>query len=107
LHTQDGIHIGVQEGQLEIGWAEYKPRIEQYLAMPAMITNAKPVAAKVVGDTGWGVWTFTNEIGEGDQKMASETRLTLVFEKVDGKWLVSHSHVSAGMPPMAPPSAEK
>ena len=60
----------------------------EYLPMPAVITNAKLVAARVVGDAGWGVWTFTNEIGEGDQKMASETRLTLVFEKVDGKWLV-------------------
>jgi hypothetical protein len=32
-------------------------------------------------------------------------RLTLVFKGSGGKWLVHHSHVSAGLPP--PPETKK
>lgn len=108
VHKADGIHIGAAAGQLAMGWEDYKTMIEDFLASGGQLTGPKAVAAKVVGNAGWGVWEFTNVMEADGKKMETPMRLTLVFEKDGDKWLVSHSHVSAGLPPMAPPpSMEK
>ncbi len=107
LHVQDesAVHIGPIAGDLNKGRAAAKQSFQGLMASPAKIATLENVAIKVSGDAAWGVWTFTTEMTMGEETMTSANRLTLVFERVNGKWLVSHSHVSVGMPP--PPSNSK
>ena len=109
LHVQDEttVHIGPVEGDLNKGWTAAKQSFQAFMDSPATLTKPENVALKVVGDAGWGVWTFTTEMEIEGKKMESLTRLTLVFERVDGRWLVSHSHASAGLPPPPAPTTEK
>ena len=109
VHVQDEtpVHIGPVEGDLNKGWTAAKQSFQAFMDSPAKLTKPENVAMKVVGDAAWGVWTFTTEMEMEGKKMETHNRLTLVFERVDGKWLVSHSHVSAGLPPPAAPTTEK
>ncbi len=109
LHVQDEttVHIGPVAGDLNKGWAAAKQSFQGLMASPAKLTKHENVAMKVLGDAAWGVWTFTTEMEMEGKTMATPNRLTIVFERVGDKWLVSHSHASAGLPPAAPPMTEK
>ncbi len=109
IHVQDEtmVNVGPVEGELHKGWTSAKKGFQAFMASPAKLTKPESVATKVLGDAAWGVWTFTTEMEMEGKTMATLNRLTLVFERVDGKWLVSHSHASAGLPPAAPPMTEK
>lgn len=104
LHLQDEttVHINVMEGGVFKGWAAGKKNFEDFMASGAMLTNMQNVSLKVVGNSAWGVWTAVNEMTMDGKKMTNPFRLTLVFERVGDKWLVSHSHSSAGLPPPPP-----
>ena len=109
IHVQDEtmVNVGPVEGELHKGWTSAKQGFQAFMASPAKLTKPVSVAMKVLGDAAWGVWTFTTEMEMEGKTMATLNRLTLVFERVDDKWLVSHSHASAGLPPAAPPMTEK
>ncbi len=108
IHVQDEttVTIGPVEGDLNKGWTASKKSTQGFMASPLKMITPENVAIKVNGDAAWGVWTFMTEMSMGEETMTSANRLTLVFERVDGKWLVSHSHVSVGMPP-PPVNSEK
>ena len=109
LHMQDEttVHIGPIAGDLNKGWTAAKQSFQGLMASPAKLTKHENVAIKMLGDAAWGVWTFTTEMEMEGKTMSTPNRLTIVFERVGDKWLVSHFHASAGLPPAAPPMTEK
>ena len=107
LHVQDetAVHIDAGEGQIHVGWAAAKKGFEQSMQMNMKLTNKKNIALNVNGNSAWGVWTFDSQMDMEGKPMTTPMRLTLVFKGSGGKWLVHHSHVSAGLPP--PPGGTK
>jgi ketosteroid isomerase-like protein len=107
LHVTDEsvVHIGAGEGELHVGWTASKQGFEQFLQMNPKLMNLKNLALNVDGNSAWGVWTFDSQMDMEGKPMLTPMRLTLVFKGSNGKWLVSHSHASAALPP--PPGAMK
>jgi ketosteroid isomerase-like protein len=104
LHVTDEtcVHIGVMQGEMYKGWVASKPSFQSFMNSPATLTKMENVSLKVVGDAAWGVWILVNEMVMEGKKVENPFRLTLIFERVGGKWLVSHSHASVGLPPPLP-----
>jgi ketosteroid isomerase-like protein len=107
LHVTDEtvVHIDAGEGQIHVGWPASKMGFEEFMKMDAKLVNSKNIALNVDGNSAWGVWTFDSQMTSEGKPTTTPMRLTLIFKGSGGKWLVSHSHVSAGLPP--PPSATK
>jgi len=110
IHLQDetSVHVDIMGGMNDgvyKGWAASKVSFQEFMKTPSMLTKVQNVSLKVVGDTAWGVWTMVNEMTMEGKKTENPFRLTLVFQRVGGKWLVAHSHASAAVPP--PPPAPK
>ena len=101
LHVQDETldHIDAGEGQITVGWPASKKAFEQSLQMNMKLMNQKNVALNMDGNSAWGVWTFDSQMDMEGKPVTTPMRLTLVFKRSGGNWLVSHSHVSAGLPP--------
>ena len=102
LHVTDEtpVHIDAGEGQIHIGWTASKKGFEDFMKMDGKLTNMKNLALYEDDNAGWGVWTFDSTMTMEGKPVTTPMRLTLVFKHKDGKWLVAHSHVSAGLPPM-------
>ena len=107
LHVTDetAVHIDAGEGQIYTGWTAAKKAFQDSMQMNMKLMNQKNIALNVDGNSAWGVWTFDSQMDMEGKPMTTPMRLTLVFKGSGGKWLVSHSHVSAGLPP--PPGATK
>jgi ketosteroid isomerase-like protein len=107
LHATDEtvVHIDAGEGQIHVGWAASKKGFEEFMKMDAKLMNQKNIALNVDGNSAWGVWTFDSQMTMEGKPTTTPMRLTLVFKGSGGKWLVTHSHVSAGLPP--PPGGTK
>lgn len=107
LHVTDetAVHIDAGEGQIHVGWAAAKKAFEESMQMNMKLMNMKNIALNVDGNSAWGVWTFDSQMDMEGKPMTTPMRLTLVFKGSGGKWLVHHSHVSAGLPP--PPGGMK
>ncbi len=107
LHVNDetAVHIDAGEGQIHVGWTAAKKAFEESMQMNMKLMNQKNIALNVDGNSAWGVWTFDSQMDMDGKPMTTPMRLTLVFKGSGGKWLVSHSHVSAGLPP--PPGGTK
>lgn len=107
LHATDEtvVHIDAGEGQIRVGWTASKKAFEEFMQTDAKLMNQKNIALNVDGNSAWGVWTFDSQMTTEGKPMTQPMRLTLVFKGSGGKWLVTHSHVSAGLPP--PPAAPK
>ena len=103
LHVQDAtpVHIDAGEGQITVGWPASKKAFEESMKMDMKLSNQKNIALNVDGTSAWGVWTFDSTMTMEGKPMTHPMRLTLVFKNTGGKWLVVHSHVSAGLPPPA------
>ena len=101
LHSQDDsvVHIDAGEGQITVGWPASKKAFEESMKMDMKLSNQKDIALNVDGNSAWGVWTFDTTMTMEGKPMTTLTRLTLVFKKTGGNWLVTHSHVSIGVPP--------
>ena len=101
LHVTDEtpVHIDAGEGQIYVGWTASKKSFEDFTKTDFKFTNQKNIAVNVDGNSAWGVWTFDSQMTMEGKPMTHPMRLTLVFKKSGGKWLVAHSHVSAGLPP--------
>lgn len=101
LHVTDEtvVHIDAGEGQIHVGWTASKKGFEEFMKTDAKLMNQKNIALNVDGNSAWGVWTFDSQMTMEGKPMTHTMRLTLVFKRSGGKWLVSHSHVSAGLPP--------
>jgi ketosteroid isomerase-like protein len=107
LHVTDqsAVHIDAGEGQVYVGWPAAKKAFENTMQMNPRMTNQKNIALNVDGNSAWGVWTFDSHMDMEGKPITTPMRLTLVFKGSGGKWLVTHSHVSAGLPP--PPGGTK
>ncbi len=107
LHVQDetAVHIDAGEGQIWVGWTAARKAFQESMQMNIKLMNMKTIALNVDGNSAWGVWTFDSQMDMEGKPMTHPMRLTLVFKGSGGKWLVSHSHVSAGLPP--PPGGTK
>ena len=107
LHVKDGtaVHIDAGEGQIHVGWPASKKAFEESMQMNMKLMNRKNIALNVDGNSAWGVWTFDSQMDMEGKPITTPMRLTLVFKGSGGKWLVTHSHVSAGLPP--PPGGTK
>ena len=107
IHVQDGtaVHIDAGEGQIHVGWPAAKKGFEESMQMNMKLMNMKNIALNVDGKSAWGVWTFDSQMDMEGKPTTTPMRLTLVFKGSGGKWLVAHSHVSAGLPP--PPGGTK
>jgi ketosteroid isomerase-like protein len=101
LHATDEtvVHIDAGEGELFVGWTAAKKAFEDTMQMNMKLMNHKNIALNVDGNSAWGVWTFDSQMEMEGKPMTQPMRLTLVFKRSGGKWLVTHSHVSAGLPP--------
>ena len=107
LHATDEtvVHIDAGEGQIHVGWTAANKAFAESMKMDMKLMNQKNIALNVDGNSAWGVWTFDSQMTMEGKPTTMPMRLTLVFKGSGGKWLVTHSHVSAGLPP--PPSATK
>jgi ketosteroid isomerase-like protein len=79
-------------------WDEYQKGVGPLLAnySNAHFTVNDDAEIHTVGDTAWGSSTVKSEMTtKGGKHELSTFRWTYVFEKLDGKWLVVHEHVSA------------
>ncbi len=106
LHVTDEtpVHIDAGEGQIHVGWTASKKSFEEFMKTDFKFMNQKNIALNVDGNSAWGVWTFDSQMSMEGKPMTHPMpmRLTLVFKGSGGKWLVAHSHVSAGLTPPPP-----
>ncbi len=103
LHVtnETAVHVDAGEGQIYVGWPASKKAFDESMQMNMKLMNMKNIALNVDGSSAWGVWTFDSQMDMEGKPMTTPMRLTLIFKRSGGKWLVSHSHVSAGLPPPA------
>lgn len=107
LHAKDEsvVHIDAGEGQIRVGWVAAQKGFQESMQMNMKLMNQKNIVLNVDGNSAWGVWTFDSQMDMEGKPVTTPMRLTLVFKGSGGNWLVSHSHVSAGLPP--PPGGTK
>ncbi len=101
LHVTDetAVHIDAGEGQIHVGWTASKKSFEEFMKTDFKLMNQKNLVLNVDGNAAWGVWTFDSQMTMEGKPVTQPMRLTLVFKGSGGKWLVSHSHLSVGLPP--------
>jgi len=87
-----GLHILTDDGTTH-GWAEYRdgylgPELSEYPELTYAHTAIEPV---VRGDVAW--VAFRREFSSADS-VPVEGRGTAVLEKLEGRWLIVHLHMS-------------
>jgi len=81
-------------------WEEYQKTVTQVLAdfKAGSLTVNDDAELHPAGNYVWGTATIKEEMTHKSGKIDMGTfRWTVVFEKLDGKWLIVHEHVSAPM----------
>jgi ketosteroid isomerase-like protein len=89
-----------------IGWANYSVLFQQQRARVQQVRMDRlNTYIKVLGNFGWACyqWDFGGTVD--GQAMSSEGQTTLVVEKKNNRWLITHNHTSVAQAPMpAPPN---
>ena len=96
-----GPHVFFDIAPLKYGsWEEYQKTVTQVLAdyKAGSLTVNDDAELHPAGNYVWGTATIKEEMTHKSGKIDMGTfRWTVVFEKLDGKWLIVHEHVSAPM----------
>ncbi len=51
---------------------------------------------RVAGNTAWATFSYTMEAGPQEDRLYASGVGTMIFQKLRGRWLIVHSHTSAG-----------
>jgi ketosteroid isomerase-like protein len=89
------------------GWSEYEAGFQKIAAgMKSMKLALEPdLQATRYGDIAWTSFTVKGEMEPKEGKaMTMDVRISDVFEKRDGQWIIVHEHVSVPIPEPAPPA---
>jgi ketosteroid isomerase-like protein len=96
-----GPHVFFDIAPLKYGsWEEYQKTVTHVLAdyKTGSLTVNADAELHPAGNYVWGTATIKEEMTHKSGKIDMGTfRWTFVFEKLDGKWLIVHEHVSAPM----------
>jgi ketosteroid isomerase-like protein len=96
-----GAHVFFDIASLKYGsWEEYQKTVTQVLAdyKTGSLTVDDDAELHPAGNYVWGTATIKEEMIHKSGKIDMGTlRWTFVFEKLDGKWLIVHEHVSVPM----------
>jgi ketosteroid isomerase-like protein len=97
FHAQ-GQHTFYDETPLKYdSWAEYRTGVVKVLApiKSATFTVNDDAELRPAGNYVWGTATVKEDVVLKSGKRAmDQLRWTVVFEKLDGKWLIVHEHIS-------------
>jgi ketosteroid isomerase-like protein len=94
-----GPHTFYDESPLEYNsWAEFQAGVTKILGTikSGTFTVSDDAQLHPAGNYVWGNATVKEDLvmSSGKREMAT-LRWTVVFEKLDGKWLIVHEHISA------------
>jgi ketosteroid isomerase-like protein len=97
FHAQ-GQHTFYDETPLKYdSWAEYRTGVVKILApiKSATFTVNDDAVLHPAGNFVWGTATVKEDVIQKNGKRGmDQLRWTVVFEKLDGKWLIVHEHIS-------------
>ena len=94
LFAPTGVHVITDEAALH-GWGEYrdvhlKPEMARY---PQLRYAHTGIETSVRGNVAWVAYRWQmSTAGDGPEPLLG--RGTAVLEKIDGRWLITHLHVS-------------
>jgi ketosteroid isomerase-like protein len=94
-----GPHVFYDESPLKYdSWAEFKSGVTKILdtIKSGTFTVNDDAQLHPAGNYVWGTATVKEDlVMKNGKRDMSTLRWTVVFEKIDGKWLIVHEHISA------------
>ncbi len=85
-------------GSVSHGWREYRddrlaPELEAFDERSFVIEDRK---VRIAGNTAWASFRYTIEAGPREDRLSASGVGTMIFQKLGGRWVIVHSHTSAG-----------
>lgn len=91
----DIVMYGTGKDEKRIGTSEIKVQVERDWAQSeSTALSFEWTSVSAAGNVAWVATDATFRIKEGGQEIVLPARMTAVFEKRDGKWLIVQSHFS-------------
>lgn len=110
LWSHDETVLIFESGGADKGWKKYRdhhlaPELKAFKNTKYAVSD---INVKADGKTAWATFRYSLSADYKERKIESNGVGTMVFEKIDGKWLIVHSHTSARRSqPAASPSPSK
>jgi uncharacterized protein (TIGR02246 family) len=109
LWSHDESVLIFESGGADKGWKSYRdhhlaPELKAFKNTKYTVSD---VAVKVDGKTAWATFKYALSADYKERKIESNGVGTMVFEKIEGKWLIVHSHTSARRSQPSPSPAPK
>ena len=85
-------------GSVSEGWQAYRddrlePELDEFENRRYLIEDRR---IRLAGTTAWATYRYTVEAGPARDRLFASGVGTMVFQKLRGRWLIVHSHTSAG-----------
>lgn len=98
LWSNDKSVLVFENGGVDEGWENYRnkhlaPELESFKDLKYSVSD---IVVKADKNLAWATYKYTLAADWNKRKIETGGVGTMVFEKKDGKWLIVHSHTSAG-----------
>lgn len=99
IWSNDKAVLVFENGGVNEGWENYRnkhlaPELKSFKDLKFAVSD---IAVKADKKIAWATYKYTLAADFNKQKIDTGGVGTMIFEKKDGKWLIVHSHTSAGI----------